>query len=70
MLYIMIVGKYPFDDPSKPNDIQATIRRVVQAQYYIPSDVNVSGGGRPGVAAIGSLNREVRGGRGGRDTFW
>lgn len=31
LLYIMIVGKYPFDDPTSPNDIQATIRRVVQA---------------------------------------
>eukprot|EP00899_Mesostigma_viride_P022828 jgi/Mesvir1/372/Mv11268-RA.1 len=42
LLYIMLVGRYPFEDPEdKFNDIK-TIQRAVQVQYSWPADCRLS----------------------------
>ncbi|XP_052195264.1 serine/threonine-protein kinase SAPK8 isoform X1 [Diospyros lotus] len=41
-LYVMLVGAYPFEDPEEPRDIRRTINRIVQVQYLIPADIQIS----------------------------
>lgn len=41
-LYVMLVGAYPFEDPSDPKDFRKTIGRILRAQYSIPDYVRVS----------------------------
>ncbi|KAE9596639.1 hypothetical protein Lal_00007664 [Lupinus albus] len=41
-LYVMLVGTYPFEDPSEPKDYRKTIQRVLSVQYSIPDFVHVS----------------------------
>ena len=42
ILYVMLVGSYPFEDPSDPGNFHKTIRRIVQAKYVVPSFVQAS----------------------------
>ncbi|XP_038896559.1 serine/threonine-protein kinase SRK2G-like [Benincasa hispida] len=41
-LYIMLVGAYPFEDPSEPKNFQKTITRIMAVQYQIPDYVQIS----------------------------
>lgn len=41
-LYVMLVGAYPFEDPENPKDYRKTILRVINVQYSIPENVQIS----------------------------
>uniref|UniRef100_A0A0E0MAU8 non-specific serine/threonine protein kinase n=1 Tax=Oryza punctata TaxID=4537 RepID=A0A0E0MAU8_ORYPU len=41
-LYVMLVGSYPFEDPSDPRNFRKTISRILGVQYSIPDYVRVS----------------------------
>ncbi|THU57247.1 hypothetical protein C4D60_Mb03t01500 [Musa balbisiana] len=41
-LYVMLVGAYPFGDPSDPKNFRKTIVRILTVQYTIPDNVRVS----------------------------
>ncbi|XP_076957538.1 serine/threonine-protein kinase SRK2E-like isoform X2 [Bidens hawaiensis] len=46
MLYVMLVGAYPFEDPEEPKNFRKTIQRILNVQYSIPSYVHISTGCR------------------------
>uniref|UniRef100_A0A0D3D1J8 non-specific serine/threonine protein kinase n=1 Tax=Brassica oleracea var. oleracea TaxID=109376 RepID=A0A0D3D1J8_BRAOL len=39
-LYVMLVGAYPFEDPSDPKDFRKTIGRILRAHYSVPDYVS------------------------------
>ncbi|KAF9624850.1 hypothetical protein IFM89_015404 [Coptis chinensis] len=41
-LYVMLVGAYPFEDPSDPRNVRKTIGRIIGVQYSIPDYVHIS----------------------------
>ncbi|CAA6658856.1 unnamed protein product [Spirodela intermedia] len=41
-LYVMLVGAYPFEDPTDPRNFRKTIGRILSVQYSIPEFVRVS----------------------------
>ncbi|KAF9624844.1 hypothetical protein IFM89_015398 [Coptis chinensis] len=41
-LYVMLIGAYPFEDPSDPINIRKTIGRILAVQYSIPDYVHLS----------------------------
>jgi serine/threonine-protein kinase SRK2 len=41
-LYVMVVGAYPFEDPEEPKNFRKTIHRILNVQYAIPDNVNIS----------------------------
>ncbi|ONM09680.1 SnRK2 serine threonine protein kinase8 [Zea mays] len=41
-LYVMVVGAYPFEDPEEPKNFRKTIQRILNVQYAIPDNVNIS----------------------------
>ncbi|CAL5324697.1 hypothetical protein CsSME_00003777 [Camellia sinensis var. sinensis] len=41
-LYVMLVGSYPFEDPDEPKDFRKTIQRILQVQYSIPDNIQIS----------------------------
>ncbi|XP_051141087.1 serine/threonine-protein kinase SAPK1 [Andrographis paniculata] len=41
-LYVMLVGAYPFEDPSDPRNFKKTINRILSVHYSIPDYVRVS----------------------------
>eukprot|EP00252_Welwitschia_mirabilis_P019830 TRINITY_DN4697_c0_g1_i9.p1 TRINITY_DN4697_c0_g1~~TRINITY_DN4697_c0_g1_i9.p1 ORF type:complete len:285 (-),score=20.97 TRINITY_DN4697_c0_g1_i9:590-1444(-) len=41
-LYVMLVGAYPFEDPSDPKNFKKTIMRIQNVQYKIPEFVKIS----------------------------
>ncbi|XP_052204513.1 serine/threonine-protein kinase SRK2I-like isoform X3 [Diospyros lotus] len=41
-LYVMLVGAYPFEDPDEPKDFRKTISRILQVQYSIPDNIQIS----------------------------
>ncbi|XP_009632001.1 serine/threonine-protein kinase SAPK1-like isoform X1 [Nicotiana tomentosiformis] len=41
-LYVMLVGAYPFEDPSDPKNFRKTISRIFSVQYSIPQHVHIS----------------------------
>ncbi|KAD3336929.1 hypothetical protein E3N88_32449 [Mikania micrantha] len=43
-LYVMLVGSYPFEDPSDPKNFRKTITRIMGIQYTIPDYVHISQG--------------------------
>ncbi|CAE5964553.1 unnamed protein product [Arabidopsis arenosa] len=59
-LYVMLVGAYPFEDPSDPKDFRKTIGRILKAQYSIPDYVRVSDECRHLLSRIFSANPEKR----------
>lgn len=51
-LYVMLVGGYPFEDPSDPRNFRKTIQRIMAVNYSFPSEVDVSPECRDLVAQI------------------
>lgn len=41
-LYVMLVGAYPFEDPTDPKNFSKTIGRILSANYSIPDYVRIS----------------------------
>ncbi|KAJ8555586.1 hypothetical protein K7X08_013082 [Anisodus acutangulus] len=41
-LYIMLVGAYPFQDPSDPKNFTKTIAKILSVRYSIPEQVRIS----------------------------
>ncbi|KAF5746792.1 Kinase superfamily protein isoform 3 [Tripterygium wilfordii] len=41
-LYVMLVGAYPFEDPTDPKNLRKTIGRILSAHYSFPDYVRVS----------------------------
>ncbi|KAD3640934.1 hypothetical protein E3N88_30157 [Mikania micrantha] len=41
-LYVMLVGGYPFEDPNEPRDFRKTIHRILNVQYSIPENIEIS----------------------------
>jgi serine/threonine-protein kinase SRK2 len=41
-LYVMLVGVYPFEDPSDPRNFKKTIQRIMGVLYTIPDYVRIS----------------------------
>ncbi|XP_019229898.1 PREDICTED: serine/threonine-protein kinase SAPK1-like isoform X2 [Nicotiana attenuata] len=41
-LYVMLVGAYPFQDSSDPNNITKTIAKILSVRYSIPEQVQIS----------------------------
>lgn len=41
-LYVMLIGAYPFDDPTDPKNFRKTLARILGVQYSIPDYVRVS----------------------------
>lgn len=41
-LYVMLVGAYPFEDPSDPRNFRKTIQRIMGVKYSFPSNLNLS----------------------------
>ncbi|XP_076946852.1 serine/threonine-protein kinase SRK2E-like [Bidens hawaiensis] len=41
-LYVMLVGGYPFEDPNEPKDFRKTIHRILNVQYSIPENIQIS----------------------------
>ncbi|XP_060198936.1 serine/threonine-protein kinase SAPK2-like isoform X2 [Lycium barbarum] len=41
-LYIMLVGAYPFQDPSDPKNFTKTIAKILSVRYSIPEQVQIS----------------------------
>lgn len=41
-LYVMLVGAYPFEDPTDPKNFTKTIGRILSANYSIPDYVRIS----------------------------
>eukprot|EP00898_Chlorokybus_atmophyticus_P008635 jgi/Chlat1/8773/Chrsp90S08126 len=42
LLYVMLVGAYPFEDSAHPRDLHRTIKRIMSVQYSVPADVRLS----------------------------
>ncbi|CAI9116253.1 OLC1v1017351C1 [Oldenlandia corymbosa var. corymbosa] len=41
-LYVMLVGAYPFEDPSDPKNFRKSIGRILTVNYSIPEQVRIS----------------------------
>ncbi|KAK9868215.1 hypothetical protein WJX84_001094 [Apatococcus fuscideae] len=41
-LYVMLVGAYPFEDPSDPRNFRKTIQRIMGVKYSFPSNLHLS----------------------------
>lgn len=41
-LYVMLIGGYPFEDPNEPKDFRKTIHRILEVQYSIPENIELS----------------------------
>ncbi|XP_055810206.1 serine/threonine-protein kinase SAPK1-like isoform X1 [Solanum dulcamara] len=41
-LYVMLVGAYPFEDPTDPKNMRKTISRIISVQYSVPQNVPIS----------------------------
>ncbi|KAM7257965.1 hypothetical protein ACFE04_013706 [Oxalis oulophora] len=41
-LFVMLIGAYPFEDPTDPKNFKKTIQRILSVQYAIPAYVRVS----------------------------
>ncbi|KAL8093766.1 serine/threonine-protein kinase SRK2B-like isoform X2 [Apium graveolens] len=42
ILYVMLVGSYPFANEEEPEKIKKTTQRIPGAQYKIPANINIS----------------------------
>ncbi|KAE9606867.1 putative protein kinase CAMK-OST1L family [Lupinus albus] len=44
ILYTMLVGAYPFEDPENPKDIRKTVQRIMNVEFSIPNNrITISG---------------------------
>lgn len=41
-LYVMLVGAYPFEDPSDPRNFRKTIQRIMGVRYSFPTNLRLS----------------------------
>ena len=41
-LYVMLVGAYPFEDPSDPRNFRKTIQRIMGVKYSFPANLQLS----------------------------
>lgn len=41
-LYVMLVGAYPFEDPSDPRNFRKTIQRIMGVKYSFPANLHLS----------------------------
>jgi len=41
-LYVMLVGAYPFEDPSDPRNFRKTIQRIMGVKYSFPANLPLS----------------------------
>ncbi|KAL3504775.1 hypothetical protein ACH5RR_034616 [Cinchona calisaya] len=41
-LYVMLVGAYPFEDPTDPKNFRKTIMRILTVHYSVPDNVRIS----------------------------
>ena len=41
-LYVMVVGAYPFEDPSDARNFRKTIQRILGVQYQFPAPMGLS----------------------------
>lgn len=41
-LYVMLVGAYPFEDPSDPRNFRKTIQRIMGVRYSFPANLRLS----------------------------
>lgn len=41
-LYVMLVGAYPFEDPSDPRNFRKTIQRIMSVKYSFPTNLLLS----------------------------
>uniref|UniRef100_A0A803MEA8 non-specific serine/threonine protein kinase n=1 Tax=Chenopodium quinoa TaxID=63459 RepID=A0A803MEA8_CHEQI len=41
-LYVMLVGAYPFEDPTDPKNFKKALVRILNAQYLVPDNVPIS----------------------------
>ncbi|KAK9164372.1 hypothetical protein Syun_005274 [Stephania yunnanensis] len=41
-LFVMLVGAYPFEDPKEPKNVVKTVERIVNVQYSIPDNIEIS----------------------------
>mmetsp|Transcript_5584 Transcript_5584/g.20325 ORF Transcript_5584/g.20325 Transcript_5584/m.20325 type:complete len:347 (+) Transcript_5584:341-1381(+) len=41
-LYVMLVGAYPFEAPHDPRNFRETIRRIMNVEYSLPPEIQVS----------------------------
>ncbi|RAL47039.1 hypothetical protein DM860_017080 [Cuscuta australis] len=41
-LYVMLIGTYPFEDPTDPKNFRKTIAKILGAQYSIPNNIHIS----------------------------
>lgn len=42
VLYLLLVGRYPFEDPSNPTAFDLTVRRIMTARYEVPATLALS----------------------------
>lgn len=42
MLYVMLFGMYPFEDPNEQRNYAKTINKIANVEYYFPKDVPIS----------------------------
>ena len=42
LLYVMLVGSYPFEDPNDPRNLRKSIQRTMTCAYSFPSKVEIS----------------------------
>ncbi|KAJ7530636.1 hypothetical protein O6H91_14G011900 [Diphasiastrum complanatum] len=41
-LYVMLVGRYPFEDPEDPKNFKKTISRILNVEYSVPETAPIS----------------------------
>ncbi|KAL2893730.1 Serine/threonine-protein kinase SAPK2 [Bienertia sinuspersici] len=59
-LYVMLVGAYPFEDPTDPKNFKKALIRILSAQYVIPDSVLISPECRHLLSRIFVANPEKR----------
>ncbi|CAO2834335.1 unnamed protein product [Amaranthus hypochondriacus] len=59
-LYVMLVGAYPFEDPSDPKNFKKALVRILGAQYSIPDNIPISPECRHLLSRIFVANAEKR----------
>lgn len=60
MLFLMLVGAYPFQDGTNPAMFSKTVRKIVTADYVIPEGVDLSSDGKNLIASIFLVNPNQR----------
>ncbi|KAK9129621.1 hypothetical protein Sjap_010108 [Stephania japonica] len=59
-LFVMLVGAYPFEDPLEPKNVVKTVERIVNVQYSIPDNIEISSECRDLISRIFVADPSVR----------